>query len=180
MTIWGFARRTPPFEPFQHRAWFAAAAAISILPDIDSYVGLHHRGVTHTLGFAIGFAAIIALIAMTVHQRRAVWLILPLSLSIWLHGLMDLMVGAGPRVALFWPLWDHSFETIEAGLPVHGVPRSWDSVWRRLMTRTLPGMAVEAGIFGPWFAASIVRGRPQQILLMTAGAITWVIYAARG
>ena len=46
MTIWGFARRTAPFEPFQRRAWYATAAVVSFLPDLDSYIGLSHRGVT--------------------------------------------------------------------------------------------------------------------------------------
>ena len=177
MTIWGFARRTAPFEAFQHRAWYATAAVVSFLPDLDSFIGLRHRGVTHTLGFALAAAGVIALCAATVHRKRALWLLLPLTLAIWLHGLMDLLVGAGPRVALFWPVWDEALPTIEAGLPVHGVPRSWDGLMRRLTERTLPRMAVEAGIFGPFFAASIVSRRSTQVLLIVAGAMTWLIYA---
>ena len=176
MTVWGFARRTPAFEPFRHKGWFALAGLVSILPDLDSYIGLSHRGATHTLGFAVGVSALIAGGAVFVHGKRTLWLMVPFSLALWLHGLMDLLVGGGPRVQLFAPLWDQAFRPFEGGLPIHGVPRSWDRVIARLMERTLPGMAVEAGIFGAFFAASIVRQRRYQIVLLITGALTWLIY----
>ena len=176
MTVWGFARRTPAFESFRHKGWFALAGLVSILPDLDSYIGLRHRGVTHTLGFALVVSAVIALAAARVHGQRALWLMVPFSMALWLHGFMDLLVGGGPRVQLFAPLWDQAFRPFEGGLPIHGVPRSWDSVIGRLMERTLPGMAVEAGIFGAFFAASIVRQRRYQIVLLITGALTWLIY----
>ena len=73
-------------------------------------------------------------------------------------------------------LGPEDFRPIDGGLPIHGVPRSWDRLIGRLMERTLPGMAVETGIFGSFFAASIVRQRRYQIALLATGALTWLVY----
>ena len=176
MTVWGFARGTPRFEFFQNKAWYAAAAALSILPDLDTYVGLRHRGITHTLGFAAASAALITAGAVLVHRKHALRLILPFVIAIWLHGFMDLLVGGGPRVTIFWPLWNEAFPPIDGGLPIHGVPRTWSRLLSVLTERTLPGMLVEAGIFGPMFAASLARQRRSQVVLLAAGALTWLVY----
>ena len=177
MTAWGLARRTPPFEPFQHRAWYAVAAVVAILPDVDTLVGLAHRGITHTLGFAVGIAGLIVAGAAFVHGKRALWLLLPFAIAIWLHGLMDLLVGGGPRVALFAPLWNEALPTIDGGLPLHRRPRGWSGLLPLLTeNRTLVRMVVEAGIFGPIFAASLVRQRRYQAVLVATGALTWLIY----
>ncbi len=176
MTVWGFARRNPVGKPFQNNSWYAVAAAVSILPDLDTYVGLRHRGITHTLGFAVASAVLIAAGAAVVHRRHALRLVLPFAIAIWLHGFMDLLVGGGPRVELFWPLGNEGFPPIDGGLPIHGVPRTWSRLLSVLMERTLPGMVVEAGIFGPMFAASLARQRRSQVVLLAAGALTWLVY----
>ncbi len=179
MAVWGFARRTAPLEPFQHRAWYGAAAVVAILPDVDTLVGLAHRGVTHTLGFAVAVSGLIVACAAFVHGKRAVWLLLPFATAIWLHGVMDLLVGGGPRVALFAPLWNEALPAIDGGLPLHRRPRGWSGLLPLLTeNRTLVRMVIEAGIFGPILAASLVRQRRYQVMLVATGTLTWLIYGS--
>ena len=44
MSVWALARRVPALRPLEHKGWLAAAAAAGCLPDIDSLLGLRHRG----------------------------------------------------------------------------------------------------------------------------------------
>src|SRR5262245_29632122 len=97
MSVWGLARRHPALQKLQHKGWFAAAAAAGCLPDLDSLVGLPHRGPTHTLGFALGAAAVLsAVVAARGLRREALGIWPAFTLAIWLHPMMDLLNGGGP------------------------------------------------------------------------------------
>lgn len=70
MTVWALARKHSALRPLEHKGWLAAAAAGGCLPDLDSLIGLHHRGPTHTLGFALAAAALLAAGVATAGRRR--------------------------------------------------------------------------------------------------------------
>src|SRR5215831_11808581 len=110
MSVWALARRIPALRPLEQRGWLAAAAAAACLPDLDSLIGLTHRGPTHTLGFAIAVSALGAAGAAAAGLRsRAIRLWPVFTLIVWLHPVMDLLSGGGPSVAIFRPFWNHEF-----------------------------------------------------------------------
>src|SRR5689334_7724710 len=106
MSVWSLSRRIPALEPFEHKGWLAAAAAAGCLPDVDSLIGLSHRGPTHTLGFALASSALLAMAtALATKRRESRWLFPIFTLIVWTHPILDLMSGVGPDVALFGPMW---------------------------------------------------------------------------
>jgi membrane-bound metal-dependent hydrolase YbcI (DUF457 family) len=179
MSVWALARKLPALRALEHKGWLAAAAAGGCLPDLDSLVGLHHRGRTHTLGFALGAAALAAAGVAASGRRReaiAVWPVF--TLIVWLHPVMDLMSGGGPDVALFGPFWNRPFHPVAGGLPLHSYTSDWSDLFGLLFNPgTIQGMMIEAAIFGPLFAATVVRRRPLAIALASAGAIVWILLA---
>jgi membrane-bound metal-dependent hydrolase YbcI (DUF457 family) len=184
MSVWALARRVPALRPFEHKGWFVAAAAAGCLPDIDSLLGLSHRGPTHTLGFAVAAGAVVAAgVASRGFRREALWIWPAFALACWLHPAMDLLSGGGPPVRLFGPLWNREFLPIRGGLPLHDYTTSWDGLLELLVHPwTLRGMAVEAAVFGPLFAATVVRRRSLEIALGTIGVLVWIslaVFSAR-
>src|ERR1043165_9899472 len=120
-TVWALARRAPALRPLEHNGWFVAAAAAGCLPDIDSLVGLPHRGPTHTLGFALAAAALLAAAVAAAGKRREALGILPtFTLIVCLQPMMELLNAGAPSVPLFAPFWSHSFPPVAGGLPLHG------------------------------------------------------------
>ena len=182
MTVWALARRAPALRPLEHKGWFAAAAAAGCLPDIDSLVGLPHRGPTHTLGFALAAAALLAAAVAAAGKRREALGLLPtFTLIVWLHPMMDLLNGGGPSVALFAPFWSRAFSPVAGGLPLHGYTHDFTDLGHLLVeSRTLHGMLVEAAIFGPLFAAAVIRRRPLDLALGAIGTVAWISFAAFG
>ena len=182
MTVWALARRHPALRSMEHKGWLAAAAAGGCLPDIDSLIGLSHRGPTHTLGFAVAASALLAAaVAATGRRREALWLAPTFTLIVWLHPVMDLLNGGGPSVALFAPLWFRSFAPVAGGLPLHGYTHEWSGLGHLLLeSRTLQGMLIEAAIFGPLFAAAVVNRRPLDLALGAIGTLTWISLAVLG
>lgn len=181
MTVWALARRTPALRTLEdHKGWWIAAAAGGCLPDIDSLIGLPHRGPTHTLGFAVAASALAAVAVAAFGKKREALALWPTwSLIVWLHPLFDLMNGGGPAVALFAPLWMRTFEPVAGGLPLHGYTHDWGGLAGLLFEpRTVQGMLIEAAIFGPLFAASVVRRRPLGLALGAVGALAWISFAA--
>jgi len=179
MTVWALARRHPALRSMEHKGWLAAAAAGGCLPDIDSLIGLSHRGPTHTLGFAVAASALLAAaVAATGRRREAIGLLPTFTLIVWLHPMMDLLNGGGPSVALFAPLWFRSFAPVAGGLPLHGYTHEWSDLGHLLLEpRTLGGMLVETLIFLPLFGAAIGRHRPLQIGLGLFGVVAWSAFA---
>jgi hypothetical protein len=179
MTVWALARRLPALGPLEHRGWLAAAAAAACLPDLDSLVGLAHRGPTHTLGFAVAVAALGSAGAAAAGLRsRALWLWPVFSMIVWLHPIMDLLSGGGPSVRLLGPFWSRSFEPIPGGLPLHRYTASVGGLFGLLFDPwTIWGMTVEAAIFGPLFASTVVERRWLRVTLAAAGAGLWITLA---
>lgn len=178
MSVWGVARRTAPLSGIDHKAWFAAAAIANILPDIDSLVGLPHRGITHTLGFAFAVGALLAAATAFRYRRRAVLFGALFALIVWLHPAMDLLTGGGPYVELFWPISGWKIEAIHGGLPLHQFTYDWTDLPSLLFDpHTLRGMLPEALVFGLLFAASVVRRRRFQVGIAAAGAAAWIAFA---
>lgn len=182
MSAWALARSFPAFEPVRHRAWFAAAAAAAVLPDLDSLVGLHHRGKTHTLGFAVVTAGLIAGIAAASYRRREIlWLWPAFTLIVWSHPVMDLLTGGGPTVSLFWPAWERTFEPARGGLPLHDFTHNWSDLPSLLLNRrTFRGMFYESIIFGPLSAAAVVQRKWLRFALASAGVVAWGVCLASG
>jgi membrane-bound metal-dependent hydrolase YbcI (DUF457 family) len=184
MSVWALARRHPALRPLEHQGWLAAAAAFGCLPDLDSLLGLPHRGPTHTLGFAVAAAALVAAgLASRGLRREALWVWPAFALACWLHPVMDLLSGGGPPLRLFGPIWNRDFAPVRGGLPLHDYTTSWDGLLGLLLDPwTLRGMAVEAAVFGPLFAATVVKRRPLAIALGAIGALVWaslVVFDAR-
>jgi hypothetical protein len=180
MSVWALSRRVPALRTLEHKGWLAAAAAGGCLPDLDSLLGLPHRGPTHTLGFALAAAGLLATaVAATGRRREALWLWPAFTLIVWLHPMMDLMNGGGPDVALFAPFWTHAFSPIPGGLPLHGYTTEVGGLLGLLFNpRTIAGMMIEAAIFGPLFAATVVQRRSLEIVLGVSGALVWILLAA--
>jgi inner membrane protein len=93
-----------------------AGALCTVLPDADTIVrhlgghvegALAHRGVTHSLLFAAGAAALVATLA------RGAWRHVPprvafvfLFACMASHGLLDMLTDGGPGIAWAWPFSD--------------------------------------------------------------------------
>jgi len=98
-------------------ATLAAGAACSALPDVD-VVGfgfgiryedlLGHRGISHSLLFAVGLSLVVAL-ALRVTGRSRAWACLYLFLCTASHGLLDAMTNGGLGVAFFAPVSSHRY-----------------------------------------------------------------------
>jgi membrane-bound metal-dependent hydrolase YbcI (DUF457 family) len=180
MSVWALARRIPALRPLEQRGWLAAAAAAACLPDLDSLIGLTHRGPTHTLGFAIAVSALGSAGAAAAGLRsRAIWLWPVFTLIVGLHPVMDLLSGGGPSVALLRPFWNHAFVPVPGGLPLHRYTSSVGGLFGLLFDPwTLWGMMVEAAIFGPLFASTVVQRRWLKVTLACAGGGLWILLAA--
>src|SRR5512132_479868 len=103
-----FRRPGPPA-----RFWLAGAACAAV-PDLD-VIGLWfgvpwgsmlgHRGLTHSLAFAVAFGALVTALLFRApawaDRRRTLWLFL--SLATASHGVLDAMNNAVTGVAFFAP-----------------------------------------------------------------------------
>lgn len=90
--------------------YWILAAALPIVPDLDvfstaAYGGaLGHRGITHSLLFALAIGSLAA--GATFRRFRVRWWSLAalFSLIIASHGLLDALNRGGANVPFFWPL----------------------------------------------------------------------------
>src|SRR3954469_11703766 len=99
------------------RRLLIAGLVASIVPDLD-VVGLHmgihypsvlgHRGITHSLSFAlaIGLLAALRYVWFETTRRRAFAFMFASTAS---HGLLDMMTNGGSGIALWWPLSNERF-----------------------------------------------------------------------
>lgn len=91
---------------------------------------------------------------------------------------MDLMSGGGPDVQLFWPFWSRDFRPFAGGLPLHSFTTHWGDLLGLLLDPwTVRGMLMEAVIFGPIYAATVVQRRTLRIVLGSLGAAAWILLA---
>jgi inner membrane protein len=90
--------------------YWGLAAVLPILPDLDAFstaaygTPLGHRGITHSLVFALGLSAIAA--GLTFRYLRTRWwrltgLFFVITVS---HGLLDAFTLGGMEIPFFWPL----------------------------------------------------------------------------
>jgi inner membrane protein len=99
-----YAKRPMPW------AYWGLAAVLPMVPDLDAfstavYGGpLGHRGITHSLVFALGLSVITA--SLTFRYFRTSWWGLTglFFLMIASHGLLDAMTWGGAEIPFFWPL----------------------------------------------------------------------------
>lgn len=90
-----------------------AAVVVSIVPDVDVYLqqitsSIGHRGITHTVLFALLCAVFAVAIARPLQTRRvtAFWFIAVTAIS---HGLLDALTNGGAGIPFFWPLSDERY-----------------------------------------------------------------------
>jgi inner membrane protein len=90
------------------RKLLVAGVVFSIVPDLDVYGqdvvrGIGHRGITHTLLFAVacGMFAAVASRALRSSPLVAFCFVLVATAS---HGLLDAFTNGGAGIPLFWPL----------------------------------------------------------------------------
>jgi inner membrane protein len=128
---------------------------LATLPDIDSYlgfVGIEHRGPTHSVGFVVAIAVLAALIA-----RLAAWPVLPSVLltvaAVGSHIVVD-MLGPGSAMPLFWPISSAMIDP----LPILTAP-SWTTEFRFEMLWSMPFLAVGAWPILARVADGLRRGR---------------------
>ncbi len=90
------------------RRLLIAGVVVTIVPDADVYLerltsSIGHRGITHTILFALLCAAFAAAIARPLQTRpsTAFWFVALASAS---HGLLDALTNGGTGIPFFWPL----------------------------------------------------------------------------
>ena len=101
----------------------------SVLPDVDMlnvwYGGarygalLGHRGLTHSIGFALGLGVLAALAARRCGWRAGIAFLF-VAASTVSHPLLDLLTDRGIGTALFWPLSEHRITLPWRPLPLTG------------------------------------------------------------
>ncbi len=126
----------------------------SVLPDVDMlnvwYGGarygalLGHRGLTHSIGFALGLGVLAALAARRCGWRAGIAFLF-VAASTVSHPLLDLLTDRGIGTALFWPLSDHRITLPWRPLPLtHAGLFSTTRFWLECQWIGLPLAAVTA------------------------------------
>ena len=86
----------------------AAGVIASIVPDVDVYLPLEHRGPTHSLVFAFAMGALAAAAAPFLRAAR-----LPAFLFVAFacasHGLLDAFTTGGGGIQFLWPFTSEGF-----------------------------------------------------------------------
>jgi inner membrane protein len=88
------------------RLLFAGVVA-SIVPDLDVYAemftsSIGHRGITHSLLFALLCGVFAAAVAPVLETRRAIALAF-IFVATASHGILDAFTTGGPAVSFLWP-----------------------------------------------------------------------------
>jgi inner membrane protein len=103
----GIARLATP-RPMPWSYWLAAAA-LPCIPDLDVFSTaaygspMGHRGITHSLIFALTTGAVAAALMYRRLQMRRWHLAAVFSLIVASHGLLDAMTRGGEAIPFFWP-----------------------------------------------------------------------------
>ncbi|MBB1630844.1 metal-dependent hydrolase [Cupriavidus sp. UME77] len=134
-----------------------AGVAASIVPDVDMlnvwYAGvryntlLGHRGLTHSIGFAVALGLLAALAARRCGWRRGIAFVF-VALSAVSHPLLDLLTDRGIGTALFYPFADQRVTLPWRPLPLtcaglFGATRFWlECLWIGLPLMTLAASGV--------------------------------------
>jgi membrane-bound metal-dependent hydrolase YbcI (DUF457 family) len=102
------------------------AIVVALLPDLDVAIFLAlrpagmvpHRGVSHTLLFALASATVMTLLASRWLGGPSVRLWCVFLLAAASHPLLDYLMGAGPAVPFFAPVWDRGYLFPRPMLPI--------------------------------------------------------------
>ena len=99
------------------RRWLygAMAAALAVVPDLDSFSSaaygsiLGHRGFTHSLAFALWTGLLAASLCFR-FLGASFWLLSAIFFAVIAsHGLLDAMTRGGADIPFFWPAGDERY-----------------------------------------------------------------------
>ena len=98
------------------RRLMIAGIVCCIAPDLDVYLhglaarfpALEHRGLTHSLVFAVLCGAAAAAFARTLHARPLIAFLF-ISIATASHGLIDAFTTGGPGILFFWPFSEERY-----------------------------------------------------------------------
>lgn len=161
-------------RPASARLWIACAL-LPVIPDLDTPIGrwMHpndplwaaldegpwgHRGASHSLVFAAGFAALTLLLLPRAERSWRHWLLLFVAMAS--HGAFDALTNGGSGIAFLWPFsiarCHAPWRPIEvAPLSVSGffTERGWEVFQSELLWVWAPGVVLGA-------AYGLLRRRP--------------------
>ena len=139
-------------------------SALSVLPDADVVafaVGIPyphpfgHRGMTHSLLFAV-FVGLLVALGLRVRQRPVLLDALLATAVVASHGLLDAMTTGGLGIEFFWPIDTHRYFLPWRFIPVAPIGA------RMLSPRGMSVLLTEALLFLPaWAYAFWPRSRPR-------------------
>jgi inner membrane protein len=90
------------------RRLLVAGIVASIVPDVDVYLPLDHRGPTHSLVFALAVGALAAAFARAL-QAPALRAFVFVAFAAASHGLLDAFTTGGGAIEFFWPFSDEGY-----------------------------------------------------------------------
>jgi membrane-bound metal-dependent hydrolase YbcI (DUF457 family) len=107
----------------EYRVVMALAIFAAVLPDIDVFLRVGssvvaHRGLTHSLLFAVIAAAALSLVVRAFMDMATARLFLLLFLAYVSHLFLDFLMGAGPPIRPFAPFDDRGFLAPARLLPI--------------------------------------------------------------
>jgi inner membrane protein len=128
--------RPPPVGPSASGVgWPCALVALSFLPDADviafvlgiPYAApLGHRGAAHSLAFAAGCAALLALVVPRLRRLDLGVLLFGVVAS---HGVLDAFTDGGLGIAFLWPFSNERFFAPWRPIPVAPIGARLFSAW---------------------------------------------------
>ena len=96
--------------------YWTLAATLPIIPDLDAFSVasygdsiLGHRGITHTLVFAVAVGIATAALVCRRIPMRFWMLAVVFSLITASHAILDAFTHGGAGIPFFWPISDHRF-----------------------------------------------------------------------
>ncbi|HEX3218431.1 MAG TPA: metal-dependent hydrolase [Candidatus Limnocylindria bacterium] len=81
----------------------------AVAPDVDFLIGIPHRTLTHSIGFAALLGVAVGLLMLGLQRARPVFVGLLAFVSVASHLVLDILTAPAPIPAL-WPLSNAEFE----------------------------------------------------------------------
>ena len=147
-------------------SWLAVLVLLSNLPDLDVLMlpwfpyshPLSHRGLSHSLLFALVAALVVTiscrpagLVHGNIFTLILVWLVFAVVMAS--HGLLDALTDGGLGIGLFSP-----FDMRRYFFPIHPIPVAWLSPASMFSPYMLHVYEVELLLFGPFCLAAWLTG----------------------
>lgn len=170
----------PSVAPGRDKWLVSTAVAVAVLPDADVLIyallqpeGMQpHRGFSHSLLFAVASGSIAYLLTCRYFAPGGRRLFATLVLAAVTQPLLDVLMGAGPRISLFAPFYDGGFL-----LPFRAVPTAYYATTGTGLlslarhTPTLIGIGLEVMLLAPLILlCQRPRGRRAAVLVLTSVA----------